>query len=465
MDLLKLLSADQYFTRSWTLQESLSALNMSVLIQVLPNIKVPPRLAAKHYASDICYTMTDFSFALEQFEGRISNARSLHLDVKYFNAVTCPAFAAAPSQRLSRSAAEVLAMLEGRSNTVLSDRLAIVANLCAYEKRLETAALESTAHGFSTAVLVLSLINGDMTLLNGYGESLQRPEIHLGLRAGDNQTLWQRARNSNAKPFGWGWGPPDRGRLLGLSYIEMRVFDTQLLRVSPANLMTHGLLTSGFLWKNETEIDFRFLKQKYRRQDTLLDQETAKAVKWETLRSLAQRGHWDLAEALWRFECYYGDFWEQGKKGYRPYALTEVLDSETYQLKRFGDPAIRGDSDFGLLFRRATTSWWLQYSVCDDGYVTGWTCDSDGGDDGKARAAFDPTTEEHEDQQGNVFVFTPFIQSNRRQFDISPAYETMSWVVSRTNEYHDGVEVLACKEQVEGFWNLDGLEPRPFILS
>ena len=41
----------------------------------------------------------------------------------------------------------------------------------------------------------------------------------------------------------------------------------------------------------------------------------------------------------------------------------------------------------------------------------------------------------------------------------------MSWIVRCTGEYHNGVEVLKCEQKVEGFWNLDGLEARPFILS
>ena len=476
LELLELLSADRYFTRSWTLQESLSALNMRVLIRVLPSIDIPPQLANMHYAGDICLAMTDLGFALETFASRlelsysnISQAKSLQSRIEHFNYVISPVFVEAPSQRVSRSAAEVLAILETRSNTILSDRLAIIANLCAYEKRLDTIALDRlTTHGFSTAILVLSLMNGDMTLLNGYDEeSFGELQTHLGPRRPQSvQTIWQRDKQYNAEPFGWGWGPPDRGRLHSLPYYETRVFDTQLLRISPAVLIPPGLLTSGFLWKKRNKIDFQILKLKYKyKQGDLVDGEIAKAIKWEALRSLARRNYWELSEALWRFQCYDGNFFKQGEKGFRPYTLTDVLDPKTCQLKNFGDPDIRNSSDFDLLFRRKTTSWWLQYSVAVDGYVTGWSCDSDSANDKMPRAAFDPSTEDFEDQQNEVFVFTPFIQSERGQFDISPEYAIMSWVVSRTNDYYDGVEVLACKGKVEGFWDLDGQEARPFILS
>ena len=247
-NLLELLSADPYFTRSWTLQESLAALNMRVLIQIAPDIQVPPRFPAIHQSGDIYYTMIDFNYALEG-SWVLSSTRSTRSKKERFYTVICPAFAAAPSQRLSRSAAEVLAMLETRSNTVLSDRLAIIANLCAYEKRINTTALEETTHGFSTAMLVLSLMNGDLSLLSGYGDSFVDEQEYLWPMKPQilSLGLWQRDEGFDAKSFGWGWGPPNRGRLKYLPYCAMRVFDTQLLRISPAILLPSGLRTSGFL--------------------------------------------------------------------------------------------------------------------------------------------------------------------------------------------------------------------------
>ena len=412
--------------------------------------------------------MIDFNYALEGSEV-LSSTKSTRSKKERFYTVICPAFAEAPSRRLSRSAAEVLAMLETRSNTILSDRLAIIANLCAYERRLDTTALEKTTHGFSTAILVLSLMNGDLSLLSGYGDSFIReqeylwpmnPQLSLG--------LWQRDLTFGAKSFGWGWGPPNLGRLKYLPYCAMRVFDTQLLRIYPAILLPFGLRTSGFLWKRRTNIDFQSLKEDHldiAYQQGSIDHEIAKTIKWKTLLFLAQNGQWELAEALWRFECYDGDFFTHGEKGYRPYTLNEVLDRETHKLKDFGDPVIGNDSDCNLLFRLWTSSWWLQYSVVRDGHVGAWTCVSSDKDDGPLRALFDSTTEQYEDEQGDAFVFTPFIQSDWRQFDTSPEYATMSWIVCCTGEYHNGVEVLKCEQKVEGFWNLDGLEARPFILS
>ena len=245
----------------------------------------------------------------------------------------------------------------------------------------------------------------------------------------------------------------------------MRVHDTQPLRISPATLIPSGLWTSGFLWKKETDIDFQVFKEAYKDRQKIIDPESARTIMWQVLHSFAQKGHRELAEALWRFECYDGDYFTHGEAGYRPYALTDVLDFETYEFKDFGDPLIRSDLDYRLLFRRQVTSRWLQYSAVDDGYVTAWSCVSSSGDSGVARAAFEMSTEEYKDELGDVFVFTPFIQSNWRQFDVSPEYAKLSWIVSRTREYHLGVEVLKCEKKVEGFWNVDGLKAKSFVLS
>lgn len=72
----------------------------------------------------------------------------------------------------------------------------------------------------------------------------------------------------------------------------MRVLDTQLSRISPDTLMPCGLWTSGFLWKNETDVDFQVLKEEYEKdKQEIIGPESAKAIKWQILRSFAWEGH------------------------------------------------------------------------------------------------------------------------------------------------------------------------------
>lgn len=62
-------------------------------------------------------------------------------------------------------AATALAYLNRRSLLRVADRIAILANLCGYEQRFNTVALEKTRQSLSLCILVLSIANGDLTLL------------------------------------------------------------------------------------------------------------------------------------------------------------------------------------------------------------------------------------------------------------------------------------------------------------
>ena len=62
-------------------------------------------------------------------------------------------------------AATALAYLNRRSLARVADRIAILANLCGYEQRLNTFELEKGQQSLSVSMLALSLANGDLTLL------------------------------------------------------------------------------------------------------------------------------------------------------------------------------------------------------------------------------------------------------------------------------------------------------------
>jgi len=77
------------------------------------------------------------------------------------------------AMKRSCNAAMALTYLRYRDNTVISDRLSIFANLCNYEYRLNTQAVEQTGYPLSSAIMALSLLNGDYSLL--------LPEVYRGL--------------------------------------------------------------------------------------------------------------------------------------------------------------------------------------------------------------------------------------------------------------------------------------------
>ncbi|OCK76474.1 hypothetical protein K432DRAFT_396401 [Lepidopterella palustris CBS 459.81] len=62
-------------------------------------------------------------------------------------------------------AATALSFLRFRENNIPADRLAIVANLCGYELRLNTASLAICNMSLSVCIIALSLMNGDFSLI------------------------------------------------------------------------------------------------------------------------------------------------------------------------------------------------------------------------------------------------------------------------------------------------------------
>ena len=60
---------------------------------------------------------------------------------------------------------EAVLYLEGRSNSRHGDRLAIVADLCDYAVRLNSTKLDELGFGYSTCLLAMMLLNGDITYL------------------------------------------------------------------------------------------------------------------------------------------------------------------------------------------------------------------------------------------------------------------------------------------------------------
>lgn len=63
------------------------------------------------------------------------------------------------------SAAAAIAYLRVRDLERVADKLAIVANLCGYERRLNTVELDKTQPSLALCTLVLALVNGDFSLL------------------------------------------------------------------------------------------------------------------------------------------------------------------------------------------------------------------------------------------------------------------------------------------------------------
>jgi hypothetical protein len=68
------------------------------------------------------------------------------------------------------SAARALEILGSRQTSVVSDRIAILGNLCNDKIRLDTAKIYTDEFSFSVCALTVAILNGDMSLLPGFAD-------------------------------------------------------------------------------------------------------------------------------------------------------------------------------------------------------------------------------------------------------------------------------------------------------
>jgi hypothetical protein len=136
------------------------------------------------------------------------------------------------------NALEACALLLDRSITHEPDRLAILANLCGFKIRLNTADFSRLGIGFSTSALTLALLNNDLSLLEG-----------LSISVGGLGTAVQKQENI------FSWLPPlgdsierATSNIQGLAaFNPYRTMYTP--RLSCLSLDPSGMLTLGFLFK------------------------------------------------------------------------------------------------------------------------------------------------------------------------------------------------------------------------
>ena len=141
--------------------------------------------------------------------------------------------------------AEALTCLSWRKNSVISDRLAILANLCQYKKRLDTSALEKTGCGFAVCAIVLGVMNGDMSMCTGYSD------VKSG-RTGRRDRI--RSDEPGSQGHGFSWCLPADASLDRSAFLDK---DVDILRINTVSLSEPGLAVRGCVWVVDRCIDVK----------------------------------------------------------------------------------------------------------------------------------------------------------------------------------------------------------------
>ena len=493
-DVLKLLFDDLWFTRAWTLQEAVaSGLTMYMLIGCDHALTKPEgfgcipgeiqitiwdlqtaMVAARNWMEELLATdiLEDDAIAI-----RISNYADELLNMLPSILPSTTSWNSPSrdsSDRQICNTAEAINILQGRQNSIFSDRLGIIGNLCDYEIRLPDGLLEpTTPYGFSTCVHTLAILNGDTSLLGHYSDPYSRSYL---ARDGRNAIgFTSDPSDSAAATFGFSWGPSPWGALRNIEY-----FDThdEPLKLEPATLSMHGLRVKGALWCLQSCIELSQMQASFRDRwgaelriqkenpDADIRDGDARSMTLAVdftstlLQKLYERGRSALARTLW---SYFGPRQEDSRKSPPLYTFDEVfgpgpvlggvadIKPELYQRGRGTlHPPIIPDARPNLL--RVMLD-----EVCSQGSLLFGGLQTSG--------SSEPRVFFEECKVGDL-VFTPQTAlGDSVCTETIYAGQAVSWRVLPTGQMDGERCIVRCLGRRRGIYRMDDLETREFCLE
>ncbi|MCJ1428054.1 hypothetical protein MMC29_005961 [Sticta canariensis] len=511
------LSTDAWFSRAWTLQESSSAgVSMMLLLGCPLGIDKPTCFGS--IPGDIEISIWDFQEAMVNARNLIEEGLAADLWPDPTLAIQASNFADIlwnyiptilpkfrerdSSHRQACNAAEALSFLRDRENSFPPDRLAILANLCNYEQRIDPAVFASLKYGFSVCALTLSILNGDTSLLDGYAvdsefaSDTNGREIWVLDTARNDRALGLVFENDDqdttSNSYGFSWGPHPSGCLSNVKYIEEH---DVMFRLRPATLSSLGLMVSGVTWdmkhiietsntqklfatKWEQELkaqksDLHILSGNVRQRSLL------QAFIWTLLHELIDLGFPELAKSLWHFFQPFGrgkltDHPESEEydsiAAPRPYSF-EVVFGHSNMLRMEKAP-LHSDTEeiiaritFETLsfdpqneaFDRPSVERRLLEEVCETGKLF---C----GSPINCTASAEPRVWFESCKAGDI-MFTPSSSIGDRAVVSRYRTQAMSWRVLKAGDHGQSCEILHCLGRRRGVWRLEGLTPADYILE
>lgn len=183
-ELLEHLATDEWFTRSWILQEYALAKDMRLLVKCPPDlnfstmvqvgqgqVELPPKDfeledIGHQYIAGGKSDRLSFDRLLQAIGS--TNARPVCQPLGTFGG---------EEERFGTNASKALWYLRKRKNTRVQDRITIIGNLCDNALRLDTRQRDLESHSFSVALLTLALLNGDFSLLFSEPDKSMAPKF------------------------------------------------------------------------------------------------------------------------------------------------------------------------------------------------------------------------------------------------------------------------------------------------
>ena len=502
---------DKWFERAWTLQESVSAGVSMILLLGCPGLEKPACFGS---------TLRELEISIWDFQNAMVNVRNyveeglgagIWLDDSCAISVSncadilwnyIPTIVPDWTSELKKhsshrqicNAAEALTFLDDRFNSVFPDRLAILANLCSYECRIDTSVLEAPRSSFVTCALTQAILNGDMSLLGGYtdgkenstnGREIPTRELDTAKDARSNELVYVNDDTDNElNTFGFSWGPRPSAALNNISYLEEH---HKRFRLKPATLSMQGLRVQGILWHVSCAIPVpntkRLFVSKWKEEETLEKGETPvqglarqyslfRQFIWQLICELILSDMVDMAKTFWNFVQPLGRSAivrsHDSLSAPIPYAFETILDLERLDSSieddirsrlQPGPLSIDPLNNIGSSIERL-----LIEQVCSEGaLLCASPVESSMGI--QLPSSAQPYTWFEACKFGDK-IFTPATDLGDEVARSRYRSQAMSWRVLETGRRGDeDCEILHCMGRRRGIWRVEELRTKDYILD
>ena len=145
-------SDDRWFSRTWAFQEKLSAGHIELLLPIIAHL---PEVLTVY--KDLCIDMARM-WTIAGWSS-ITCAVSVEKQIEMTNHMNNSRSRPAPRRLILESIVDIYEQMEQCENSVLADRLAILANICDLPYRLASTKLNHSQYSYSTCLLVLIFAN------------------------------------------------------------------------------------------------------------------------------------------------------------------------------------------------------------------------------------------------------------------------------------------------------------------
>ncbi|GAB7322019.1 hypothetical protein MBLNU13_g03072t1 [Cladosporium sp. NU13] len=272
IEALEIVLGDRWFERTWCLQESTSAARkMALLIRRDPSLQLPDGLWGR------TQTRTEFELDLSALQEQIPGWFACQVDqvgetdnlvlhargsaiLAAWSSLLVPDVAPSDNSggRPVCDAAEALWHMSRRSNSITSDRLAIFANICDYDIRLDNRILDELGYGFSICAIVLAALNGDFSLMAGVAT------CNAGLAGKITMLLSENEDPAGQGRAGFSWNVPAKLSVEQVLYWDKR--QDSLRHEFKPSLSDRGLDVMGCLWYIDRVVDLSPIKESFKQQ-------------------------------------------------------------------------------------------------------------------------------------------------------------------------------------------------------